>query len=164
MATVPTFDELMWPALRALEAMGGSGTNEELLNKIIELEQVPVEVQAVEHTDHRQSRLNYNLAWAKTYLKKVGAVDNSRRGVWSITKEGETLTEAEVRLVPARVRKLIAEDRLRKGNTGPEAASEELAVEGELEPSEPHWKDRLVRVLRGLPPDAFERLAQRILA
>ena len=31
--------------------MGGSGTNEELLNKIIELEQVPVEVQAVEHTN-----------------------------------------------------------------------------------------------------------------
>jgi restriction system protein len=53
MANVPTFDELMWPALRALEAMGGSGTNEELLNKIIELEQVTVEVQAVEHTDHR---------------------------------------------------------------------------------------------------------------
>jgi restriction system protein len=163
MAIVPTFDELMWPALKALEAMGGSGTNEELLNKIIELEQVPVEVQAVEHTDHRQSRLNYNLAWAKTYLKKVGAVDNSRRGVWSITKEGEALTEAEVRLVPARVRKQIAEDRLRKGSNGPEAASEELASEGELEPPEPHWKDRLVGVLRGLPPDAFERLAQRIL-
>jgi hypothetical protein len=42
--------------------MGGPGTNEELLNKIIELEQVPIEVQTVEHTDHRQSRLNYNLA------------------------------------------------------------------------------------------------------
>ena len=81
MTTVPTFDELMWPALKALKAMGGSGTNEELLSKIIELERVPLEIQAVEHTDHRQSRLNYNLAWSKTYLKKVGAIDNSRRGV-----------------------------------------------------------------------------------
>jgi hypothetical protein len=56
--------------------------------------------------------VNYNLAWAKTYLKKVGAIDNSRRGVWSITKDGENLTEAEVQLVPARVRKQIAEEQL----------------------------------------------------
>jgi restriction system protein len=84
MATAPSFDELMWPALLALKAMGGSGTNEELLNKIIELERILPEIQAIEHTDHRQSKLNYNLAWAKTYLKKAGAIDNSRRGVWSM--------------------------------------------------------------------------------
>lgn len=44
MNTLPTFDELLWPALKALKAMGGSGTNEELLNKIIELEKIPPEV------------------------------------------------------------------------------------------------------------------------
>jgi restriction system protein len=163
MTTVPTFDELMWPALKALKAMGGSGTNEELLNKIIELERVPPEVQAVEHTDHRQSRLGYNLAWAKTYLKKVSAIDNSRRGVWSITKDGEGLTEAEVQLVPARVRKQIAEERLRRGSPELQDNAAELVAEGELESPELHWKDGLLNVLRGLAPDAFERLAQRIL-
>jgi hypothetical protein len=35
MPIVPTFDELMLPALRALKAMGGSGTNEELLAKMM---------------------------------------------------------------------------------------------------------------------------------
>ena len=30
-AAVPSFDALMWPTLQALKAMGGSGTNEELL-------------------------------------------------------------------------------------------------------------------------------------
>jgi restriction system protein len=69
MIPVPTFDRLMWPTLEALKAMAGSGTNEELLGKVIEIEGLPLEVQAVEHTDHRQSRVNYNLAWAKTYLK-----------------------------------------------------------------------------------------------
>lgn len=131
MVTIPTFDELMWPALKALKAMGGSGANEEVLNKIIEIEHVPLEIQVVEHTDHRQSRLNYNLAWAKTYLKKVGAVENSRRGVWSITKEGEALTEAEVQLIPSRVRKQVAEDRLRKGTADAVSATEELAAD--------HW-------------------------
>ena len=109
MPSVPTFDELLWPTLRALKAMGGSGSNEELLSKIIELEQISPEVQSVQHTDHRQSRLNYNLAWAKTYLKKVAAIDNSSRGVWSISKEGESLTEDDVKLIPARVRKQVSE-------------------------------------------------------
>jgi hypothetical protein len=36
-AAVPTFDALMWPTLQALKAMGGSGTNEELLAKVIEV-------------------------------------------------------------------------------------------------------------------------------
>ena len=87
-ASVPTFDALMWPTLEALKAMGGSGTNEELLAKVIEVANIPPDVQAVQHTDHRQTKLNYNLAWAKTYLKKVGAIDNSSRGVWSIGRRG----------------------------------------------------------------------------
>jgi restriction system protein len=156
MPSVPTFDELMSPTLRALKAMGGSGNNEELLTKIVELEQIPPEVQSVQHTDHRQSRLNYNLAWAKTYLKKVGAIDNSSRGVWSISKEGENLTEDDVRLIPARVRKQVSEARRERESTS--AYTEELEVVGER-----FWKDELLDVLRGLRPDAFERLAQRVL-
>ena len=42
--SVPSFDELMWPTLRALKAMGGSATNEELLAKIIELENILPEI------------------------------------------------------------------------------------------------------------------------
>jgi hypothetical protein len=53
MLSVPSFDELMWPALKGLKGKGGSATNEELLNKIIELENVPPEIQAAQHTDHR---------------------------------------------------------------------------------------------------------------
>lgn len=142
--------------------MGGSGTNEELLNKIIELEQIPPEVQNIEHTDHRQSRLNYNLAWAKTYLKKAGAIDNSQRGVWSITKEGEGLTQEQVRQVPARVRKQVAEERLSKSATD-HPGSESSPSTQEVEPQEPLWEDRLLDLLRSLPPAAFERLAQRLL-
>jgi restriction system protein len=157
MATAPTFDELLWPTLRALKEMGGSGTNEELLAKIIELERIPLDVQAVQHTDHRQSRLNYNLAWAKTYLKKVGAIDNSSRGVWAITKVGESLTEDDVMLIPGRVRKQVAEARRERQSAAPDQDGDELDT------GERFWKDELLAVMRGLRPDAFERLAQRLL-
>ena len=107
---VPSFDELMWPTLQALKAMGGSASNEELLQKIIELGGYPTEVQNLLHSDGRQTRLNYSLGWAKTYLKFSGALDNSQRGVWSITELGEALTEADVAAIPGQVRKKATRD------------------------------------------------------
>ena len=69
--TVPTFDALLWPTLKALKVMGGSASNDELLAKVIELEGIPEQVASVIHTDNRQTKLGYNLAWAKTYLKRA---------------------------------------------------------------------------------------------
>jgi restriction system protein len=159
---VPTYDRLMWPTLKALRAMGGSATNEELLSKIIEQEAVPPEIAAVQHVDQRQSRLNYNLAWAKTYLKKVGAVENSGRGVWAITKIGEGLNEADIAAIPSRVRRQDADvRRLRDQNSecGPAPADS-----GDAQTAlEPFWKDELLAALRDMTAAAFERLAQRLL-
>jgi restriction system protein len=163
MVSVPPFDELMWSALKALQAMGGSGTNEEILNKVIELENIPPEVQSIQHTDHRQSRLNYNLAWAKTYLKKVGAIDNSSRGVWAITKEGEKLSKTDIALVPSQVRKQVLENRRARDSAAPEESSIAIGGVEEIDTGEAFWKDKLLEVLCGLRPDAFERLAQRVL-
>jgi restriction system protein len=147
----------MQPTLRALQAMGGSATNEELLGKIIEQEKYPSEVQSVQHVDHRQTKLNYNLAWAKTYLKKIGAIDNSSRGIRSITKKGERLTDEEIKAVPATVRRMDAYARRERENID----SKNNGDPGEI--AEAHWEDQLIHVLRSLSSEAFERLAQRIL-
>jgi restriction system protein len=159
---VPTYDRLMWPTLKALRAMGGSATNEELLSKIIEQEAILPEIAAVQHVDQRQTRLGYNLAWAKTYLKKVGALENSGRGVWALTKIGEALKEADIAAIPSRVRKQDADirrmrDRDSEGDPGPaESGDAEAALE-------PFWKDELLATLRDMTATAFERLAQRLL-
>jgi restriction system protein len=116
---VPTYDELMWPALKALKAMGGSASNEELLAKIIELEKIPERIQSYLHTDHRQTRLGYNLAWARTYLKRVGAIENSTRGVWSLTEAGEQMNDQDCEKVPARVRRQDAERKRAKDEQPP---------------------------------------------
>src|SRR6266851_4621800 len=83
---VPTFDRLMWPALVAMKELGGSATHEELLEKLIELERIPEAVQNVMHTE-RQTKISYNLAWAKTYLGKAGALENPSHGLWAITEK-----------------------------------------------------------------------------
>jgi restriction system protein len=161
--SVPRYNELMWPALQALRAMGGSATNEELLAKVIEIAAIPPAVQAIQHTDHRQSRVNYNLAWAKSYLKAVGAIENSSRGVWSLTDVGEHLTQEDVVHVPARVRRQSAAGKRVREPTGLENGAP-APLDGEaVEAVEPHWKDDLLGILRELTPSAFERLSQRLL-
>jgi restriction system protein len=139
----------MWPALKALKAMGGSASNEELLAKIIEPEKIPENIQSYLHTDHRQTRLGYNLAWARTYLQRVGAIENSTRGVWSLTEAGEQMNDQDCEKVPA-VRRPDAELKRAKDKQLPENAP----PISEASPEE-SWKDTLIGVLRQMPPDAF---------
>jgi restriction system protein len=155
---VPAYDELMWPALKALKAMGGSASNEELLTKVIELEKFPQNVQTYLHSDQRQTKLHYNLAWAKTYLKRVGALENSTRGVWSLTDSSEGMKEADCAKVPALVRRQDAE-RKKARDKQPSVDLPDLIGAS----TDESWKDTLIEALRKIPPDAFERLGQRIL-
>jgi len=139
--------------------MGGSASNDELLAKIIEIEKVPGDVASFIHTDNRQTKLGYNLAWAKTYLKRAGAIENSSRGVWSLTDRGEHMTEQDVETVPATVRRQDYETR-RQGNTHPEDSTpQDVDAPTELQ----SWRDTLLASLRQMEPNAFERLAQRLL-
>jgi len=149
--SVPTFDKMMWPALRALKESGDSASNQELLDRVIQIMALPEDVLAVPHRDGPTTEVAYRLAWARTYLKKVGALDNSTRGVWSITAEGRKLTEAEVAAIPAKVR---AHEASSTGSPA-EADHEVEAEEG--------WKDNLLKTLKTMPAAGFERLAQRIL-
>ena len=154
-AKVPTYDKLMWPVLEAIKALGGSATNDELLDKVIELEHVTDAVQNVMHTEH-QTKLGYRIAWAKTYLGKADALENPSHGVWAITEKGKALTAEEVGHIPAEVRKLYKVEKGKKPKDLQE--TEDLPLELK------DWKDELLAVLISqLKPDAFERLAQRVL-
>jgi restriction system protein len=107
----------------------------------------------VPHGDGPQTQFGYELAWVRTYLKKVGALENSERGVWRLTPVGAAMTESEIREVP----KLVA--KLKKQKPKPvEKNDHEEEIEEELA-----WKDRLLDVLKGMKADAFERLSQRVL-
>ncbi len=145
----------MWPALLAMKKLGGSATHDELLEKVIELECIPETVQNIMHTE-RQTKVIYNLAWAKTYLGKAGALENPYHGLWAITEKGKLLTAEAVKQIQVEVRKKYRLDKDKKPKGGED--QEDLQPEGK------NWKDRLLAVLtHEIKPDAFERLAQRIL-
>lgn len=161
---VPAYHQLLWPVLKALKSLGGSASNDELLSVVVDLESIPDAVLAVIHTDGRLSKLVYNLAWAKTYLKRVGAIVNSERGVWAITPNGEAMTEANCSDVPAQVRQQDQERRRARDKTfTQEPLDSSVGTAGEPVSKPRSWKDVLLETLRGMSPAGFERLAQRVL-
>src|SRR5271157_5177690 len=89
----PTCDELMWPAIKAMRALNGKASNKELLAKVIELEGFSEDVQGLKPGS--LSKLRYNLIWAQSELKRLGAFANHTRGVWSITDAGKIMTEQD---------------------------------------------------------------------
>jgi restriction system protein len=149
---LPTFDRLINPLLRALEALGGSGAVDEIYEKVIELEKLPEDVLAQLHDQDKsnQTEVGYRLAWARTYLKKYGLLENSTRGVWSLTAKAKGVGQVDPQEV---LRKVRAQDT--KG--GEEEDTKKP-------PEQEEWKRDLHAILtQKLDPAAFERLVQRVL-
>lgn len=154
--TLPTQEQLLWPTLEAVRVLGGSGRIDEIDEKAIELGRFTEEQQAVPHRDGPKMELEYRLAWARSMLKWVGLVDNSVRGVWSITDLGRQASEADVeRLYKERRAEHL---RTRRERRGQESDTDETASEREHD-----WREGLIAALLQLPPDRFERLARRLL-
>lgn len=152
---VPTFDTLMNPLIKALKELGGSGSIEEIDSKVIEVADISDQEADVLHSPEkggRQTEVEYRLAWARTYLKKYGIIENSSRGVWALTPKGREIDRINPKTVVQFFR-----DQLR--NTKAVAEMEEpldLTKEGT-------WRDELLEVLLDITPAAFERLIQRVL-
>jgi hypothetical protein len=156
---IPSVSELLWPTLRAVREIGDSGTNEEIVEKAIELEGFTEEQQEVLHGDGPLTKLEYRLAWARSHLKSLGALNNSERGVWSTTEAGRTMTREDVaRRHAAYLASLRA---ARKARHLARAEQDEELDEDQSNRRD--WRERLLEVLIEMPPDGFERLAQRLL-
>jgi restriction system protein len=151
---VPSHKDLFNPLLEALQDLGGSGSIDEITQKVIELEDISDEVADRLHSESgSRTELEYRLAWARTYLKKYGLLDNPERGVWTIRPETTDVTEVDPHEVAREVRKQDQKEGEDAADTGT-AESEEMQS----------WKGDLHEVLtEELEPDAFERLARRLL-
>lgn len=140
MNKVPNRYELQDSVLRALNQLGGSGTNEEIYEKVIEILKLPAEIIDLPHGKGEAGRtaLDYEMAWAKTYLKNAGKIAARTRGVWTLLRiSDEAFTPKP--------------DEVKKQKENPV-------------PDEEAWKDTLHRVLtQVLTPKGFERLIQRML-
>ncbi|MDP2335232.1 MAG: restriction endonuclease [Bacteroidota bacterium] len=128
------------PVLQSVQELGGSGSNDEINNKVIELLKISDDLLAVMHKDTNQTEFEYQMAWVRTMLKNQGLLENSQRGIWSISSSGD-FTSIKVKW-----------DKQLESQVNEELNDEE------------DWKERVIKVItENLSPSAFERLIQRIL-
>lgn len=157
MNKLPSFDELMVPLVSALDKLGGSGSIEEIYSKVIEITKFPESILNQLHDPEKgsQTEVGYRLAWARTYLKKFGFLENSSRGVWALTEKARSNPVFSPLEVVTYVRAL---DKTQQN-------IEQLKdVDVLVEASEEAWREQLSIVLtQKLDPSAFERLIQRLL-
>lgn len=139
MKTLPHRNELMRPTVEAIQALGGSASVEEIVERVISLLGVPDELASRPYVSKRgrqdpRTQLEYDLAWARTYLKQLGILENSERGVWALTGK-----ELKTDFVAAQV------------------------AAGQIPPAV-DWRERInTLLLETLSPSGFERLIQRVL-
>lgn len=162
--TVPRYPNLMNPILRALKENGGSCTIGEIHDRVLEQLKLPKVTVEELHNNSNQSELDYQLAWARTYLRKYGAIDSSSRGVWSIVQGYAETAEVDPREVVRTVRgnnvdnTASATDNSSSDDSAGEGAS---AIDGDENVF--NWKERLSEILKNMDAFAFERLSQRLL-
>ncbi|MEX0285796.1 MAG: restriction endonuclease [Paracoccaceae bacterium] len=165
----PDLAGMMLVTLQALRELGGSARIDELADKVIELEGVTEEEQSFQMSgDDPRSRLNYYLAWSRTYLKNGGALENSSRGVWSLTEKGENIeSRVETQEIQEAVLKASRDKKRAKKVKSTDGQQDELVPPksfGDLTETEfSDWKTELLSVLTKMDPYAFERLSQRLL-
>ncbi len=163
---VPSYFDLLWPTLRAVREIGDSGTIEEIVERVIELEGFTEAVQSVPHGDGPRSEIEYRLAWARTYLKGMGALINSDRGVWSTTELGRTMTADDVASRHADYKVGLRAAARKKKRLAPVAESDDAGdpeTDGHPVATDRDWKAQLLEAILAVPPAQFERLARRLL-
>ena len=155
------------PTLQALHALGGSGRNREIHDKVVELLGLSEEVIAIPHKlgQTKPTDLEYKLAWNRTWLKHYGLLENSSKGVWSLTPKGKETHKVDVKEVDR-----VVNEKLKREKNAKEGPSNSVTVDvdGDLPDTDglgldEVWREELYTVLSKMDPTAFERLCQRVL-
>lgn len=154
----PPYRDFDWPTLIFLREAGGTATNEEIVRAVVEKMGFDEHHQAILHKDGPQTALEMRIGWARTWLKGMGLIDNPSRGLWTTTEKGRSVVETDLPELAREYQARIARPRKKNRAENPEA---EEAEDGEQDESA--WQAAMLAELLKMEPDAFERLAQRLL-
>lgn len=159
---LPRTIDFMFPALEALRGLGGSARRDEVVSAVAERKGLTDEQLETRYETSGALVAADRISWALSYLKKMGAVDNSSRGVWAITETGQRIeTQAEIDVLLRAVRaERVARRKLNEHTDADDNHELDLA-----EASDPGtgWQATLLQRLLAMSPAAFERLTQRLL-
>lgn len=164
-----TYKELIVPTYEALLELGGSGTNDEICAQVIKAMNLPDDIVDEPHLGNiNQTELEYQLAWARTYLKNFGVIVNSGRSVWAIAPDYTAKVELNTKEIVAYTvnrniqRRLNATVTTEVQDNEPNDADPSNDYEEYPDEIKP-WRQKLSEILQNMDPYGFERLTQRLL-
>ena len=147
----PRFDYFLEPTLKALDMLGGSGSNDEIYKHVLIITKLPIDVVEEMHT-FTMSEVEYRLMWARTYLKNYGAIENSKQGVWALTSKGVKMLKSD----KIDIREIKKFTNNKHGQETPESEGIPVAEKKD-------WREQVADILFNMNAYAFEKLAQRLL-
>ncbi len=145
--------------LDALRALGGSGSPNEVIEKVVELLGISDEERDTWHGSGVRV-VDSDIRWARNGLRMSALLDGSEHGVWRLTAKGQ-----ETMLTHEQALDLVKENRVKRRMVKRQLQEQivEALDAAELEVEDYTDEKSLLEVMRELPPEGFERLCQRIL-
>ena len=162
-------DDFYLPILRLLDALGGSASNEEIFQRLVEEFGFTDDDLAVAHTKSGTPIIPNKIAWSRSYLKEGGLLTNERRGIWVLTENGRNALAGGDEAIRERVAEAMRKYNARRKAEAEANAAEEVPPEETLSDNENateasgDWRSQLLVALKSMDPTAFERLCQRLL-
>lgn len=153
------FEKLIETTFLALKEKGNSASNTEIVDKVIEMLNIDNKILELSHLNTQKSELEYQLAWARTYLKSFGVITNSNRGIWSIRSEFTKFKNIDSQQIIEEFNKNKKTKKIKENDKILEQKLEYIEENIEF----PSWKEKLSSILINMNPFAFERLTQQLL-
>ena len=161
---LPTHTELLNPTIKALRTLGGSGSIDEIAETVLQQMELSDEIANKLHGEGPRTEVEYRLGWSRTYLKRYGILENSSRGVWSLTSFGWEHEEIDPEKVAAHYHEYYqSKQRTRGKKDGSDGNSVDLATPRVIPKDDEKWREDFLDLLLNMSPDTFERLCQRLL-
>lgn len=157
---LPVHEDLMLPTLKALDALGGSASIEEINDRLAATYPLSQEQLDAVYPKSGAPIAADRMSWARSYLKIGSLVESGGRGIWVLTDAGRDalkLTNGDVRKIVGDAYKKMVAAKKEADLAVSEVADESTSMAGG------DWSDRLLSKLRTIDPSAFERLCQRVL-
>jgi restriction system protein len=155
----PQFIRFFKPVIEVLKETGGSGTAAEVIDRAIEKMKISEKEQEATNKDG-QSRVRNQVNWARLFLVRAGYLDSSKRGIWSLTEKGMSFDPGifDVLGTFKQVQRVFKDEKKSKSQREP---FEDETDDQEAEPQD--HREKLLNLIKLLPPGGFERLSQRLL-
>jgi hypothetical protein len=100
---------MAWSTLCAVKQAGGSASNAEIMQAVSAELKLTDEQRALLCGYGSRTLLDHRLAWARTFLKNMGALANDAPCQWSITQIGQETTPEDIQQVAKRQLDKLAE-------------------------------------------------------